>query len=104
MSTSSFPELLAEDRRLAILRTLSEAEGYQLNEMVLRTVLNGFGHQVDRVQCRADLIWLDQHALIRIEHLNAPTSGELWLAHLREAGQAVARGKFHPGVARLEAE
>jgi hypothetical protein len=104
MSKQSFAELIAEDRRLAILRTLSEIEGYVLNEMVLRSALTGLGHQVDRVQCRADLIWLEQHMLVRIEKIDAPTSGELWLTHLREAGQAVARGKYHPGVARLEAD
>ena len=101
---SNFAELLAEDRRLAILRTLSEVEGYHLNETVLKSALNGLGHQVDRAQTRADVVWLDQHGLARIERLAMPTSGELWLVHLREAGQAVARGKYHPGVARLEAE
>ncbi len=95
--------ILAEDRRLVILRTLSEVQKFHLNEMVLRTVLDGFGHKVARDVMRADLIWLEQHMLIRIEKLDAPTSGELWLVHLKEAGQAVAEGRFHPGVARLEA-
>ena len=99
---SKLSEVFAEDRRLATLRTLGEAEGYRANETVLRAVLDGFGHKVARDVLRADLVWLEQHMLIRIEKIEAP-SGEVWLAHLKEAGRAVAEGRFHPGVAKLEA-
>jgi hypothetical protein len=54
---------------------------------------------VDDTDVRALLQWLEGHALIRIEQLPM-TSGDVWVAHLLAAGEAVARGKPHVGIAR----
>ncbi len=95
--------VLAEDRRLVILRTLTEVPGTHLNEVVLKTALDGFGHRVATDLLRADLAWLVEHRLVRVEKIIAPSSGELWLVHLTRDGQDVAEGRHHPGVARLGA-
>lgn len=94
----SFETVLAEDRRLVILRALAES-GYRANESVLRKGLEAFGHKVPHDLVRADLTFLRDHALVRIEVLHPP-SGDLWLAHLLDAGLDVSRGTYHPGVAR----
>ena len=95
----SLGRILAEDRRRAILEALDGQAGYAVNESVLKSALEMLGHRVARTQVRADLAWLEEHGLIRVEKL--PTeAGELWLGHLLEDGQDVARGRAHPGVAR----
>jgi hypothetical protein len=94
----SLENVLAEDRRLVILRALSES-GYRANESVLRKGLDAFGHRVGAELVRADLEFLRGHGLVRIEVLH-PASGDLWLVHLTDAGNDVASGTYHPGVAR----
>lgn len=95
----SFNNLLAEDRRLVILRSLEEIAGNTANDSVLRTALEHVGHQVGRDIVRADLTWLEEHSLVSIEKMTMP-SGVLWRVQLTEAGEDVARGRFHPGVKR----
>jgi hypothetical protein len=91
-------DVIQEDRRIYVLLCLTEAGGHA-NEAVLRKALVAIGHKVDGDDVRAVLAWLEQHALIRLEKLPMP-SGEVWVAHLLEAGEAVANGKPHPGIAR----
>lgn len=95
----SFATLLAEDRRLVILRSLSEMPGYQLNEDVLQKGLIHFGHNVSRDLVRADVGYLEEHRLVRVQKL-VPQSGELWLVTLTSDGEDVAQGRQHTGVAR----
>ena len=90
-------DVLQEDRRVIVLLCLAEAGG-RLNEAVVRKALVAVGHQVDATDVRAVLQFLRDAALVRIETLPMP-SGEVWVAHLLDAGAAVARGKPHPGVA-----
>lgn len=100
----SMGEIIAEDRRLAMLRTLDEAPGAQLNEGALHHVLNALGHSVGHDIVRAELDWLKQHNLVRVEPLQVPR-GELWLAKLLPAGADVAHGRStHAGVARPDPE
>ena len=100
---ASFAEMLAADRRLVLLRTLTETNR-EANEMVLKQGLDHFGHRVASDMVRADMAWLAEQGLIRIEKLHA-ASGELWLAHLLRTGEDVAEGRArNPGVARREAE
>ena len=54
----SFQQVLQEDRRLVILRTLENGGGYSQNEFVLRTVLGQLGHLVSSDLLRSDLSWL----------------------------------------------
>lgn len=95
----SIEKVLAEDRRLVMLRCLSEAKGFQLNESTLRHALRVFAHHVDHDLMRADVAYLEKHGLVRTETLSA-ASGELVLVTLTEAGSDVAEGTPHPGVAR----
>ena len=94
----SMVTVMAEDRRLVILRALDES-GYQANESVLRKGLAVFGHAVTHDTVRADIEFLRAQGLVRVEVLH-PASGDLWLVHLLDAGMDVARGVYHPGVAR----
>lgn len=94
----SLTNLMAEDRRLVILRVLSES-GYNANESVLRKALAAFGHNVGADVVRADIAFLAEHGLLRTEVLHPP-SGELWVCHLTAGGDEVAQGRVHPGVAR----
>ena len=92
-------DVLMKDRRLVILRTLSESN-YVLNEGILRQALARIGHpEAAKDLVRADMQFLETHGLIRVEKLPMP-SGELWVAHLEEAGLDVANGQPHEGVAR----
>jgi hypothetical protein len=96
----SMAEIMAENRRLIMLRALDES-GYAANETVLKSVVETFGHHPSRDMIRADFTFLAEHGLIRLEKL-AVQSGDLWVAHLLTPGQEVAKGRVHPGVARRE--
>jgi predicted transcriptional regulator len=96
----NFAAELAEDRRLVILRALTEVPGNAMNEAVAQKALAHFGHKVGADIVRADLSFLESHGLVRIEKLDAQR-GELWLATLTVSGLDVANGyATHPGVAR----
>lgn len=99
----SFRELMDEDRRLCILRCLSEAEGRSLNEDLLLRVV-GFYRlgTISAADLRGYLTWLEGQRLVRIEKLEAP-SGVLWIATLTADGLAVTQGKRWPGVAEPSA-
>jgi predicted transcriptional regulator len=95
-------KVLAEDRRLAMLRTLAEVPGYNLNEDIVRQVLERLGSPgATKDLIRADLQFLEQHGLIRVEKMPKAT-GDLWIAHLLLAGQDVANGRPHAGIAQLQ--
>jgi hypothetical protein len=93
--------VVTEQRRLAILRTLDEL-GYNLNEDVLQQALAEMSlASVSKDMVRADLTYLAEHSLMRIEKLPR-ASGEMWIAHLLIAGKEVANGRFHVGVAQRQ--
>lgn len=94
---SRFAALLAEDRRLSILRALAEDHDYALNDFILKRALASLGHEVSRDMLRADLAWLKDQRLITIRELN---DGAVWVARATEDGIDVAGGRPHPGVAR----
>lgn len=98
----SLTKVLAEDRRLVILRTLSEIPGYKLNEDVLRQAVVAIGHpEATKDFIRQDVRFLEEHGLVRREDLSLP-SGVLWLVTLTSAGNDVAHGRHHEGVAHLQ--
>jgi hypothetical protein len=99
----SLSQMLAEDRRLVILRALTEVPGYELNEMVLRQALDQFGHHASRDLVRADIQFLDEHRLV-VQRVLQAASGELWMVKLTAAGEDVANGRLHVGVARRRVE
>lgn len=98
--SKSMADVLAEDRRLVVLRGLAEDSGRRMNEYVLKRVLKYFGHDVSRDVVRADLAWLAEQRLIRIERLHDDAGAEMQIAHLTEDGEDVGGGRPHPGVAR----
>lgn len=101
----SFADELAADRRLVILRALSEdVSGGTANENVLALALRAFGHQVGRDIVRADLQFLREHQLIALEKVGGMRT-EIWIGKLLAAGEEVAYGKTrHPGVAHRVAD
>lgn len=94
---SDYLRLLAEDRRLTILRTLEQDADYSVNDFVLKRALEQLGHAVSRDVLRADLSWLKDQQLIRVREMD---DGAIWIATATEDGVDVARGRKHPGVAR----
>lgn len=94
-------KVVSEQRRLAILRTLSEL-GFNLNEDVILQALNEMSLAgVSQDLVRADMTFLAEHGLIRID-LMRKNRGELWIAHLLVAGKDVANGRTHVGVAQRQ--
>ena len=96
----SLAQIHAEDRRLIMLIALDDS-GYHANETVLKQVTEQLGHMPSKELIRADLAFLAEHGLVRLEKLPVQ-SGELWIAHLLTPGREVARGRVHVGVARRE--
>lgn len=100
---SSFAEKLREERRLVLLRCLSDVDGYKANDASLRTLLEHYGFTVGRDTLRADICFLKDHTLVRVEELAPPSGADLWMVHLLPAGDDVARGRArHYGIARPE--
>ena len=94
-------KVVTEQRRLALLRTLSEV-AYHLNEDVLLQALEEMSvASATKDLVRSDLTYLQDNGLIRVEKLPR-TSSELWIGHLTAAGKDVANGRPHPGVAQRQ--
>jgi hypothetical protein len=92
----SYVEVVAEDRRLALLRILARAPGYAANESVLHVALRGLGHLVSRDTIRTDLAWLDEQGLVGLTLVV-----EVTVAELTRRGADVAEGlAVVPGVKR----
>lgn len=95
----SFETHIREDRRLVILRLLSEAAGRSANASMIDAALDTFGHRVSRDVIEGDLAWLDEAGLLRLEAV-----GSVKVATLTGRGQDVAEGTAsHPGVKRPRA-
>lgn len=94
---SDFQKLLAEDRRLAILRVLYQAPGHRANGSVLQTALDAIGHDVSRDTIRGDLAWLAEQGLVAVEQVGT----DLHVAELTQRGADVGTGRsVVPGVKR----
>ena len=93
-------QVFAEDRRKIILVVLDKSN-HSANEDILKQVIDERGNQAFKDMIRADMEFLEEHALIRIEKL-PKERGELWIAHVLPAGRDVARGRSHVGVSRHE--
>lgn len=91
-----FRRVLAEDRRLVLLRFLDEAPARALNTSVLHTALDAYGHVVSRDQVETDAAWLAEQGLISLESV-----GPVRVATLTGRGSDVAQGRaVVPGVKR----
>ncbi len=86
-------QILEEDRRLVILRSMLDAGG-SANDSILQTSLTGYGHRVSRDIVKTQMYWLSEQGLISIEML-----GSCMIAKLTSHGQDVAEGlAVCPGV------
>jgi len=94
----SMPNVFAEDRRLVILQTLEQDHDYAVNEDILKRVLAQYGHAISRDMLRADVQWLMDQRLVRVEELPGPPPCRI--VHALEDGVDVATGRPFPGVAR----
>ncbi|MDP3408204.1 hypothetical protein [Bosea sp. (in: a-proteobacteria)] len=94
---SSLAETFARDRRLVILRLLSEQDGYALSANMLTKAVRQMRHSVYDDTIAADLVMLEQHALIqRDEERHGQKT--IVVATLTRLGQDVAGGRPHPIV------
>lgn len=97
----SLQQLIDEDRRLVILRSLAEAHDYSLNESLIEKMLARLRLGiVGRDVLRGQITWLEQQGLVRIERLDLNSERELWVAQLTKLGGEVAGGRPWPGIAR----
>ena len=98
----SIAERLAETRRRLTLDAMKEADG-QLSDSSIRSVLGRIhSESTDIEQVRADMAFFERHGLVTVERL--PHAGrEVWVARFTGAGQAVARGRGHVGIAERDA-
>ena len=90
-------DLITKNRRLAILRFLSDEPDYALNTSVLQTALAHIGHGVSRDRVEADCAWLAEQGLADVNSLDIPVT----VVRITARGVDVARGvAVHPGVDR----
>jgi len=95
---STLDDLMREDRRLVILRTLAEDVDYRLNTSILHGVVDRFGHGVSRDVIEGDVAWLTENGLVTAETLG---DGRVTVVTLTGRGLDVAQGHArHPGVKR----
>lgn len=92
-----YTTLVTEDRRLAILRLLSEEGDYAINDSVLQTALEQLGHGESRAVVRTDLAFLQEVGLLTVDVV----VGGVHVARLNGRGADVAAGRaVVPGVKR----
>lgn len=97
MNAKTFADRLREDRRLVMLRLLSEASGYRHNSSVLHAGLDHLGIQGSRDDVLTDLHWLKDQDFVRLTQV---VEGVL-VAELTTRGHDVAKGSaIVPGVSR----
>lgn len=85
----SWHQHIAEDRRLVLLRILSEVPTFALNDSVLHSALERFAHHPTRDLVRDDLRWLEERGLVALEEV----AGRTLVATLTERGGDVASGR-----------
>lgn len=91
----SMHEILKEDQRLVLLRSLEECGG-DANESVLQTCLDTYGHRVSRDVVRSHIAWLEEQGLCVTKDI----AGCL-VATITGRGLDVAEGRSTvPGVKR----
>jgi len=84
-------DVFKADRRLVVLRLLAEDRAGTLNERVLQKALSAYGHNLNDVEMREDLQFLERERAIDIERIS---DGTIWVVEL------VRRGELH--LDRLE--
>ena len=91
-----YQQTVSEDRRLLILRALSNSNGYKASILLLKSFLQSCGHNVSGDVVGTELYWLAEQGLLRVDH-----QGEVGTAKLLTRGLNVANGESQvPGVRR----
>lgn len=89
-------EMINEDLRLAMLRTLEEAGGFSMNDSILHAFLERIGHSHSRDKIRTQLQWLAEQGLVTLGGIE-----NVMVATLTERGLDVANARAKvPGVKR----
>ncbi len=97
--SKTFIDRLREDRRLVLLRLLSEQPGYRANSSNLHAGLYALGIAATRDDVTTDLHWLQEQSLVRLESL--PEVPDLVIASITPRGDDVVKGTaIVPGVRR----
>ncbi|HGO5302399.1 TPA: winged-helix domain-containing protein [Vibrio harveyi] len=92
----AFKELLQEDQRLVILRSLNEMDGYEANESIIDSCLDAYGHNISRDAVRTHIAWLEEQGLVKVREVTGCK-----IAQLTQRGEDVATGQARvPGVKR----
>lgn len=94
---TSLAETFAKDRRLVILRLLSEQDQHSLSASMLTKAVQQLRHSVYDDTIAADLVMLEQHALVVRDEERHGTK-TLVFATLTKLGRDVAQGRPHPLV------
>lgn len=95
----SFAESYREDRRLVLLRLLSEQPGYSTNSSILHAGLNKLRVNSTRDDVNTDLAWLRDQGLLLLETI--PEIPHLFVVEITSRGSDVAAGRaVVPGVSR----
>lgn len=93
----TFHNVIAEHRRLAILRILEGDARYAVNESVMQTALDRLGYSVGRDVVRTDFAWLAEQGLVTVETVHETVH----VARITSRGVDVAQGLATvPGVKR----
>lgn len=87
---------IRNDRRLRILQVLVEMTDTLCNEAMIKTMLVEFGHAVSSDRLRADMEWLEEHELVRVQRWRP-----MVVVDLTRLGVSVANGRAsQPGIAQ----
>jgi hypothetical protein len=97
MSPKTYAQIVTEDRRLVILRTLAESANYESNESMVAMCVREIGHgEASRDLIRTDFEWLREQGLLTVEEL-----ASVQIATLTQRGFETAKGIVTvPGVRR----
>lgn len=91
-----FADYIREDRRLQILLALEACPSYRAGHFLLRSVLDGYGHESSMDVLKGELAWLEEQGLIETRVL-----GDSIVADLKIRGLDVVQGRVtHPGIKR----
>ncbi|EAP3676433.1 ArsR family transcriptional regulator [Salmonella enterica] len=80
-------DILTEDRRLVILRSLLDCNN-EANESILQDCLDAYGHNVSRDVVRGQIDWLAEQNLVTVENLSG-----FYVVTITGRGQDVAEGR-----------
>jgi len=91
---SWFARKVDEDVRLTILKALAMTADGRMNENMLREALDGFGHRRPLDYLHAQLCWLADNRVIRLE-----SPGSVQIAEISRKGlDHIERRSFTPGI------